>query len=108
MELALACSLVILTGAVPAKLGADQAPAFATTVERGLDFLARDALAWKKDHNCVSCHHAGMMVWAMCEARQHGFAVNEPVLNDLTRWVAESGDGTTGVPRPPGIPRALN
>jgi hypothetical protein len=79
-----------------------------STVERGLEFLVKDALAWKQEHQCVSCHHASMVVWAMREARQSGYAVNEPVLADLTKWVAESGDGTTGVSRPAGIPKALN
>src|SRR5262249_11723898 len=34
--------------------------------------------------------------------------VQEPVLAELTKWVAESGDGKTGVPRPAGVPKALN
>jgi hypothetical protein len=28
----------------------------------GLGFLAKDAQLWKKDHNCASCHHAGLVV----------------------------------------------
>ena len=66
------------------------------------------AAAWKSEHNCVSCHHAGLVVWSMREAKQRGHAVDEPVLAELTKWVAESGDGKTGVPRPAGIPKALN
>jgi hypothetical protein len=78
------------------------------TIDRGLAFLVKDALAWKNEHNCVSCHHAGLMVWSMREAKQHGQAVDEPVLTELTKWLAESGDGKTGVPRPVGISKALN
>lgn len=77
-------------------------------IERGLDFLVKDALAWKKEHNCVSCHHAALVVWALREAKQRGHAVDEPVLADLTQWMAKSGDGKTGVPRPEGRPKALN
>ena len=77
-------------------------------INRGLDFLTRDALAWKTEHNCVSCHHASLVVWSMLEAKQHGYPVDESVLADLTKWMAESGDGKTGVPRPEGIPKALN
>jgi hypothetical protein len=44
----------------------------------------------------------------MREAKQRGHTVDEPVLAELTQWVAESGDGKTGVPRPKGIPQALN
>lgn len=78
------------------------------TIDRGLAFLAKDAVAWKNEHHCVSCHHASLIVWAMREARQRGYSVDEPLLVELTKWVAESGNGTTGVPRPEGIPKALN
>lgn len=77
-------------------------------ISRGLDFLVQDAAAWKAKHNCVSCHHAALVIWAMQEARQSGSKVDEPALAELTRWVSESGDGRTGVPRPDGIPKALN
>jgi hypothetical protein len=40
--------------------------------------------------------------------RRSGYAVNEPVLAELTKWVAESGDGRTGVTRPAAAPKALN
>lgn len=86
----------------PARASVDAA------IERGLGFLAKDALAWKAKHNCVSCHHASLVIWSMREARERGHAVDEPVLTVLTKWLAESGDGRTGVPRPPGIPKALN
>lgn len=77
-------------------------------IERGVGFLAKDALAWRKEHQCASCHHAALVIWSMHEARQRGHAVDEPVLKELTTWVAGSGDGRTGVPRPASIPNALN
>jgi hypothetical protein len=79
-----------------------------TAIERGLGFLAKDAVAWKEKHNCVSCHHASMVVWSMREAKQRNYVVNESVLAEMTNWVAESGDGKTGVERPVGLPKALN
>jgi hypothetical protein len=78
------------------------------TIDRGLAFLVKDALAWKSEYKCVSCHHASLVIWAMRESKERGHAVDEPVLAELTKWVAESGDGKTGVPRPPGIPQAFN
>ena len=78
------------------------------TIDRGLGFLVSDALAWKEKHKCVSCHHAGLVVWSMREAKQRGHTVNDPVLAELTKWIAESGEGKTGVPRPAGLPKALN
>jgi hypothetical protein len=95
-------TLVLAPGLAAPPSGVDAA------LVRGLKFLVDDALAWKSEHKCVSCHHAGLVVWSMEEARQRGVPVNEPVLAELTRWVAESGDGKTGVPRPEGIPKALN
>jgi hypothetical protein len=81
-------------------------PAFA--IARGTAFLAKDALRWKKDHNCVSCHHAALVSWALRDAKLKGHAVDESVLAEMTKWVAESGSGKTGVARPEGIPKALN
>src|SRR5262245_31409005 len=78
------------------------------TIDRGLAFLVKDARAWKKEHNCASCHHAALVIWALREAKQRGRTVDEPFLTEYTKWVAESGDGKTGIPRPAGIPKALN
>lgn len=90
---------------------ADEADTKAQTrlaAERGLSFLARDAVAWRTEYKCVSCHHAGLVIWAMHESHDRGLAVDVPLMTELTRWVAESGSGKTGVPRPEGIPKALN
>ena len=77
-------------------------------IDRGLAFLAKDALAWKSEHNCASCHHAGLVIWAMRESKEHGFAVDEPTLAELTHWVAELGEGKMNVPKPASAPRALD
>lgn len=77
-------------------------------LDRGLAFLAKDAVAWKEKHKCVSCHHAGMVVWAMNEAKASGAKVDEPVLADLTKWIAESGDGRADGPKPVEPPKATN
>jgi hypothetical protein len=77
-------------------------------IDRGLAFLAKDAVAWRDEHHCASCHHASLVVWAMREAKFRGHAVDEPVLSEMTKWIADAGDGKTGVPRPEGRPKALN
>jgi hypothetical protein len=77
-------------------------------IDRGLAFLVKDALAWKEKHKCASCHHAALTIWALHEAKERGHQVDEPVLAELTKWIAQSGEGKTGVPRPEGIPRAHN
>jgi hypothetical protein len=80
----------------------------AAAIDRGVAFLIKDAQAWKARHNCVSCHHAALTIWSLQEAKQRGHAVDEPYLAELTKWVAESGDGKTGVPRPKSAPNGLN
>ncbi len=100
--------MVVISGAASAQEVGDKTSGIGAAIDHGLAFLAKDALAWKKEHNCVSCHHAGLVVWSMREAKQRGHTVDEPVLAEMTKWVAESGDGRTGVPRPAGIPKALN
>ncbi len=77
-------------------------------IDRGLAFLAKDAMAWREQYKCVSCHHASLVVWAMHEGQLRGHAVDDALLAELTAWIAESGDGKTGVPRPEGVPEAFN
>lgn len=103
-----AWSLWVSSGALLAEESAAQPPSLGATIDRGLAFLVKDALAWKAEHNCASCHHAALVVWSMREAKQRGITVDEKVLADLTKWLAESGDGKTGVPRPADKPNALN
>lgn len=78
------------------------------TIDRGLEFLVKDALAWKKERNCASCHHAALVVCAMREAKQFGRTVDEPVLGDLAKWMAESGNGKFGLARPESAPYAAS
>jgi hypothetical protein len=92
----------------PGLFAANATPSVKAAVGRGLAFLAKDARAWRDQYHCASCHHAAVVVWAMREAKQRGHAIDEPLLGELTKWVAESGDGRTGLPRPAQAPRALN
>lgn len=108
MRLIVAGLLLTVAGTVAAEDQTKSSTDAGAAIDRGLVFLAKDALAWKAEHNCVSCHHAALVVWAMQEAKLKNHAVDEAVLADMTKWVAESGAGTTGVPRPNGIPKALN
>ncbi len=79
-----------------------------STIDRGLVFLARDTMTWKKEHNCVACHHAGLEIWSMREAKQRGRAVDEQVLAELTKWVEDTNYGAPVEPIPPGATRRLN
>jgi hypothetical protein len=77
-------------------------------IDRGLGFLVKDAQAWKKEHQCASCHHAALVICSMREAKQSGHAVDEPVMAELTKWIAESGDGKFGQARPANAPKAAS
>jgi hypothetical protein len=100
--------VIIVTGTASAQEPRPKSSDVSATIDRGLAFLAKDALAWKKEHNCASCHHASLVVWATREAKLRGHAVDEPVLAELTKWVAESGDGKFGLARPASAPKAVS
>ena len=108
MRSVIAMVVVILSGTGTAQELRHEPSGVDSTIDRGLAFMAKDALAWKSEHNCVSCHHASLVVWSMREARRLGHAVDEPVLAEMTKWIAESGDGKIGQARPAGVPKALN
>lgn len=100
--------VILYAGAVSAQDIGSGSRVVDDTIQRGVAFLARDARAWKEKHNCASCHHAGLVVWSLCEAKERGHAVDESTLAELTRWIAESGDGKTSQARPASAPKALN
>jgi squalene-hopene/tetraprenyl-beta-curcumene cyclase len=58
-------------------------------VERGLGFLEKDALKWRKDRECATCHHGTMTVWALSEAKSQGYAVARETLADMANWTRE-------------------
>jgi Squalene-hopene cyclase N-terminal domain len=108
MRLIATIVVVVLPGAVSAQELRQEPSRVAATIDRGLGFLTKDALAWKNKHTCASCHHAALVIWAMREAKQRGHAVEGPVLNELTKWVAESGDGKFTLKRPASAPQAAS
>src|SRR5262245_16582172 len=75
--------LVLPTGVV----AADPAPSLMETINRGLAFLAKDNLTWKETRKCAECHHAPFTIWALNEAKNRGFTVDEAALTELTSWV---------------------
>jgi squalene-hopene/tetraprenyl-beta-curcumene cyclase len=100
--------VVVLPSAVSAQALRPEPSRVGATINRGLSFLTKDALAWKNQHNCASCHHAALVIWALREAKQRGHAVDGPVLAELTKWVAESGDGKFALARPASAPKAAS
>ena len=62
------------------------------TVDRSLAFLAKEALAWKEQRKCASCHHAPMGIWSLNEAKKRGYTIDEKAVTDLTAWVLSKDD----------------
>src|SRR5579862_5192826 len=108
MQTIIAIAVVLVSGAASAQELQQQPSAVGAAIDRGLAFLVKDALAWKNEHNCASCHHATLVVWSMREAKERGYAVDEPVLAELTKWMAESGNGKFGLERPASAPYAAS
>lgn len=58
-------------------------------IDRGLDFLIKDAQKWREEKQCATCHHGTMTVWAICEAKSQGFAVKDDTFADVVKWTKE-------------------
>jgi hypothetical protein len=71
----------------PALADPEKKPAQA--IERGIEFLIKDAVKWREDKQCSTCHHGTMTVWALSEAKSRGYAVNAETLADMTKWTKD-------------------
>lgn len=58
-------------------------------VERGLDFMQKDAIQWRKDKECSTCHHGTMTVWALSEAKSQGYDVPAESLASNVKWTKD-------------------
>ena len=58
-------------------------------IERGLTFLEKDALKWREERDCATCHHGTMTVWAFSEAKGQGYDVDARALADMIQWTKD-------------------
>jgi len=56
------------------------------SVQRGLQFLQKEAFAWKETRKCAACHHAATMLWTFNEAKAAGYRIDEKALKAVTEW----------------------
>jgi len=56
------------------------------TVERGLIFLEQDAAKWRKEHECATCHHGTLTIWAYSEAKSRGYTIDPTVMKETFDW----------------------
>jgi hypothetical protein len=81
--------LVAITCASPPDQPAELQPTadqVRRTVEASTVFLEKEGIGWMKKQQCVSCHHVPFMVWALNEARNRGYTVNEQAVAEVTTW----------------------
>lgn len=82
--------LLFVMFADPGRLwGDDKSAGAQRAVERALTFLVEDAVTWRKERTCATCHHGVLTVWTLCEAQSRGYAVDEKSLNDMTAWTKQ-------------------
>jgi hypothetical protein len=61
-------------------------PQFRQVVQRSTEYLQKQGATWMKKQQCASCHHIPVMVWALNEARNRGYQVNDKLLSEVTSW----------------------
>lgn len=93
--------LALLAGVSPASEPNDSERTPEQAIERGLLFLVGDARQWRNEHECATCHHGTMTVWALCEAQQAGYAVDGEPLAEMTSWTKERWLKDLDKPRDP-------
>ena len=67
-------------------------------VQRSTGYLAREGVTWMQKQQCASCHHIPFMVWALNEAREHGYPIEEKALDDVTTWALAERNHTQVFP----------
>jgi hypothetical protein len=70
-------------------------------IERGLTFLDNDAVKWRQERGCATCHHGTMTVWALSEAKSQGYAVGAEALADAVQWTKDRLVPRNSKPRDP-------
>jgi hypothetical protein len=78
--------LAIFAVAADCTAATNTAPSAHAAVERGLQFLRKEAFNWKATRSCAACHHAPTMIWTFNEARARGYTVDEQALKEITGW----------------------
>jgi hypothetical protein len=88
MRLPIAVFVVaVLVNALPAA-----EPGVRKTIDQGLKFIAEDAVAWKTERKCASCHHIPMAIWTLNEAKRRGYAAADKAVAELTAWALAKDD----------------
>jgi hypothetical protein len=93
------CALV--AGLRPGAAADSKAPDAGAAVARGVAFIQKDALAWKAEKQCSTCHHGTMTLWALNEVKRQHYAVDSAALADVAQWTRERFLPNLDKPRDP-------
>lgn len=89
-------SLLIITGLSHAALAAEPAfvpkAAIEFAIPGALRYMEKEALSWKAEMGCASCHHAPMMLWACETARTRGFPVKESAVAEIRAFILDENN----------------
>lgn len=61
-------------------------------VEKALASMTGDALDWKSERKCSSCHQVPMCLWTANEAKKRGYTVDDKAVAELMAWVLDPAD----------------
>lgn len=78
--------LIFATNVLAADRSLDES-AVQQAVQKSVAWLQNDMQTWHTEHGCAACHHGPMYLWSVSVAKQKGYAVNEPQLQELTQWL---------------------
>ena len=85
-SLLFASVVMLLTMSPTATVAEEPAAAAHKAIERSLDFLEKDAVKWRTERGCSTCHHGTMTVWALSEAKGRGYAVPAEAIAENLQW----------------------
>jgi hypothetical protein len=62
------------------------------SVDRAIGYLQAESADWLSTRKCAACHHAGMPLWALSEAKRHGYAIDEKFMAETIESLLGSKD----------------
>jgi hypothetical protein len=63
------------------------------TADRSIPYIEKEGTTWITNRKCLSCHHAGYMLWSFHDAARRGFSIDQEKLTKSTNWALEQTKG---------------
>jgi squalene-hopene/tetraprenyl-beta-curcumene cyclase len=68
-------------------------PGARRAAQRGLEFVAREAVSWQHQHNCFGCHVQAVTFEALTVGREHRYDVSDADFREVLRGLTEINGG---------------